>query len=138
MWRVNRVVGIEPQRHEELFSGGSNLGKPSQKKNLWGHFPNWGGPKLILTLYRSARTSCTTFVWSVRTQEFLLLLLLLLLSRQPCHPLVSPPVTPVVDDHLEGPAFCKWSFRWTGILQMIIRMDRPLANDHLDGRAFCK
>ena len=32
----------------------------------------------------------------------------------------------------------KWSTGWTGLLQMIIRMDRPLANDHLDGPTSCK
>ena len=34
-------------------------------------------------------------------------------------------------------ASCKWSSGWTGLLQMIIRMDRPLANDHPDGPASC-
>ena len=37
---------------------------------------------------------------------------------------------PLVNDHPDGPASCKWSTVWTGLLQMIIRMNWPLANDH--------
>ena len=32
----------------------------------------------------------------------------------------------------------KWSSGWTGLLQMIIQMDRLLSNDNLDGPASCK
>ena len=63
-------------------------------------------------LFRSARTSCTTFDWcarpSARPQEFCLLFLLLV---------VVDVVVVVVD--LEGLASCKWSSGGTGLLQMI-------------------
>ena len=60
--------------------------------------------------------------------------MLLLLSRVTPVTLVTPPpsVTPgivVVVVHLEGPPFCKWSFRGTGLLQMIIRLPRHLCQD---------
>ena len=42
---------------------------------------------------------------------------------------------PLAKDYLDGPASCKWSYRWTGLMQMIIWIDQPLANDHLDGPA---
>ena len=45
---------------------------------------------------------------------------------------------PLANDHLDWPASCKWSSRWTGLLQMIIQIDRPLANDHSDGPASLK
>ena len=45
---------------------------------------------------------------------------------------------PLANDHVDGPASCKWSSGWTSLLQMIIRMDLPLANDHPDGPASCK
>ena len=35
------------------------------------------------------------------------------------------------NDHLDGPASCKWSSRQTILLQMIIAIDHPLAIDHL-------
>ena len=35
------------------------------------------------------------------------------------------------NDHLDGPASCKWSSRRTILLQMIIAIDHPLAIDHL-------
>jgi len=41
-------------------------------------------------------------------------------------------------DHPKGPASCKWSSEGTGLLQMIIRRDRPLANDHPEGLTICK
>ena len=44
----------------------------------------------------------------------------------------------IIKDHQDGPASCKWSSGWTGLLQMIILMDRPSATDHLDGPASCK
>ena len=40
---------------------------------------------------------------------------------------------PFANDHPDGPASCKWSSRWTGLLKMIIQMNWPLTNDHLDG-----
>ena len=40
--------------------------------------------------------------------------------------------------HPDGPASCKWSSWWTGLLQMIIQMDWPLENDHPDRPASCK
>ena len=89
--------------------------------------------------------------------------LLLLLSCHPWSPLSPwwphPPVTSFVVvvvwidwtfaiDHSDGPAYCKWSSGWAGLLQMIILPGRPLhviiwigrtfANDHWDGQAFCK
>ena len=45
---------------------------------------------------------------------------------------------PLANCHPDEPAFCKWSSRWTGLLQMIIWMDRPLANDYPEGLASCK
>ena len=45
---------------------------------------------------------------------------------------------PLANDHLEGPASCKWSSEGTRLLQMIIQRDRPLANDHPEGPAICK
>ena len=39
------------------------------------------------------------------------------------------------NDHPDGPAFCKWSSGLAGLMQIIIRMDRPFANDHRMGRA---
>ena len=65
----------------------------------------------------------------------------------------------LANDHPEGQASCKWSSRgadllqmiiwrgWTlgndhsegpGLLQIMIRRDRPLAIDHLEGQASCK
>ena len=38
------------------------------------------------------------------------------------------------NDHPSGLASCERSSGWIGLLQMIIRMDRPLANDHPEGR----
>ena len=45
---------------------------------------------------------------------------------------------PFAYDHPDGPGFCKWSFGWAGLLQMIILMGQAVANDHPDGPAFCK
>ena len=47
-------------------------------------------------------------------------------------------IRPLANDHLEGPAICKWSPRWSCLLQMIIRRILPLANDHLKGLTSCK
>ena len=47
--------------------------------------------------------------------------------------------TPTNDKHHpDGPSSCKRLSGWIGLLQMIIRLDRPLANDHPDGPASCK
>ena len=35
-------------------------------------------------------------------------------------------IRPLANDHLEGPAICKWSCRGSGLLQMIFWRDRPL------------
>ena len=45
---------------------------------------------------------------------------------------------PFANDHLDKPAFCTWSSRLAGLLQMIIWMSRPLANDHPESPTFCK
>ena len=45
---------------------------------------------------------------------------------------------PIVNDHLDGPAFCKWSSGLVGLLHVIIWIGRTFANDHWDGQAFCK
>ena len=82
-------------------------------------------------LFRSARSSCTTFDWSARMRKFsffsssslfllflliLLLLLLLLLSRHPCHPGDrGGEVGFLVVVVTEGPASCKWSSRGDGL-----------------------
>ena len=42
------------------------------------------------------------------------------------------------NDHSVGTASPKWLSGWTGLLQVIIRMDQPLASDHPDGPASCK
>ena len=42
----------------------------------------------------------------------------------------------IANDHPDGPASCKWSSGQTGLLQMIIRMDRPLANDQNSSKRF--
>ena len=57
-------------------------------------------------------------------------------------------VWPLVNDHLEGLAFCKFSSVWTasckwssrgaGLLQMIIWRIQPLANDHPEDPPSCK
>ena len=59
-----------------------------------------GSPTQILHIFRSARTSCTTYDWSTRPVK----------SGHPCHPVVVVIVVAVVVvvDHVEG---------------------RPLAND---------
>ena len=99
-----------------------------------------------MNFFRSARTSCTTFSWSVRVQEFFLLFLLL--SRHPRHPhpsggsgllqMIIRRIRQLANDHLEDPASCKWSSRGSGLLQMIIGRIRPLANDHPADPATCK
>ena len=38
----------------------------------------------------------------------------------------------------DEPASCKWSSRGAGLLQMMIRRDRPSANGHPEGPASCK
>ena len=40
----------------------------------------------------------------------------------------------VINEHLEGPASCKWSSWGTGLSQMIIWINQPPANDHPKGR----
>ena len=55
---------------------------------------------------------------------------------------------PLANDHPDGPTSCKWSSGWTGLLQVIIPIDRllqmiiqrvwPLANDHMEDTATCK
>ena len=106
---------------------------------------DWTSPRccrnfvnLWLLLFRSARTSRTTFNWFACPP-----------SHFPSPPpsVQSPlsawcpsPVTPVVVvvvDHPEGPASCKWSSRGASLWQMIIRRCRPLANDHPEGPASC-
>ena len=47
-------------------------------------------------------------------------------------------VQPFANDHSVGTTSCKWSSGWTGLLTMIILIDRPLTNDHPDGPASCK
>ena len=42
------------------------------------------------------------------------------------------------NDYLYGPAPCKRSYGWSGLLQMIMHMDRPLANDLPDWPTSCK
>ena len=59
------------------------------------------------------------------------------LPRNFCHPVMRMDQL-LANEHPDGQAACKWSSRWTALLQMIIRMDRPLANDHPDRPAFCK
>ena len=47
-------------------------------------------------------------------------------------------IRPLENDHLEGPAICKWSSGGSSHLQMIIRRDRPFANDLPKDLASCK
>ena len=98
-------------------------------------------------LFRFARTSCTTFDWSVCVpvcknffSSFSFIFSFCPVTPgHPCHPGDLPPVTPVVvvvrssrplaNYHPEGPASCKLSSRGAGLLQIIIRRGRPLANE---------
>ena len=52
--------------------------------------------------------------------------------------MIIPRIRPLANDHLEGPATCKWSPGGSALMQMIIRMIRPFAKDHLKDPASCK
>ena len=88
-----------------------------------------------MNFFRSARTSCTTFSWSVRVQEFFLLLLFLLLLLLSSHPwLALSPWWP----HPSPRLLLLFLLLLAGLLQMIIWRGQLLANHHLEGLASCK
>ena len=106
-----------------------------------------------LIVSKCARTSYRVFdvVPSATISLPLLLLLRLFLLLLLLTPGPWSPLSPWWPNPLSTPPllllFCKWSSRWTGLLQMIIqmgflqmtiRMGLPFANEHPDGPAFCE
>ena len=119
LWQLIRRM----RRHDKDF--GNDLGI---------HWPNIITRAWRIMFFRSARTSCTCARLNFFSSFYPVT------PGHPCHPGDPLPVTPVVIvvDHSNRPAFCKWSSRGVGLLQMMIRRNKPLASNHPEGPASCK